>query len=68
MIEWKNIHEEVYLICTDGITLIASPAMAKEGLYLGLYIFFDSFSGDTNLDSGNGLGLRGRLGFRKSLS
>ena len=51
-----------------ALTLIATPAMAKEGLYLGIYIPFDSFSGDTNLDSGNGLGLRGGYGFGRYFS
>jgi hypothetical protein len=56
------------LFTLASFTLISTPAMAKEGLYLGLYIPFDSFSGDTNLDSGNGLGLRGGFGFGKYFS
>jgi opacity protein-like surface antigen len=56
------------LFALTALTLIATPAMAKEGLYLGLYIPFDSFSGDTNLDSGNGLGLRGGFGFGRYFS
>ena len=48
--------------------LVATPVMAKEGLYLGLYIPFDSFTGDTKLDSGYGLGLRGGFGFGRYLS
>ena len=51
------------LFALTALTLNATPAMAKEGLYLGLYIPFDSFSGEASLDSGNGLGLRGGFDF-----
>lgn len=34
MIEKRRFHIEIYLICTDGINLNTTPAMAKEGLYL----------------------------------
>jgi len=52
------------LLALTALTLNATPAMAKEGLYLGLYIPFDFFySGEASLDSGNGLGLRGGFDF-----
>jgi hypothetical protein len=63
MIERKRFPEEVYLISQKALTIIGSPAMAKEGLYLGLYIPFNSFSGDAILDSGSELGLRSGFDF-----
>lgn len=60
--------KKVIVSAVAACMLIATPVTAKEGLYLGLYIPFDSFSGDTNLDSGNGLGLRGGLGFGRYFS
>jgi hypothetical protein len=56
------------LSAATACMLIATPALAKDGLYLGLYVPFDSFSGDVALDSGNGLGLRGGIGFGRYFS
>lgn len=50
-------------------TLIATPAIAKEGFYLGVNVLYNDFSGDIdNLDAGNGLGLRGGYGLNRYLS
>jgi hypothetical protein len=52
--------------------LVATPAMAKEGFYLGLNLVFNDLSGDINpndyIDSGNGLGLRGGFGLNRYLA
>jgi hypothetical protein len=49
--------------------LLATPAAAKEGFYLGVNVLFNEFSGDiNNLDSGNGLGLRAGIGLNRYLS
>lgn len=52
-----------------ALALVASPAMAKEGFYLGAYIPFNHISGDiSGLDDGAGLGARAGIGFNKYLS
>jgi hypothetical protein len=57
------------LLIALAMTLIATPAMAKEGFYLGVNVLFNDFSGDINdLDSGSGLGLRGGYGLNRYLA
>ncbi|MHB8844184.1 MAG: outer membrane beta-barrel protein [Nitrospirota bacterium] len=55
-----------------AMTLMAAPAMAKEGFYLGVNVLFNEVSGDVNspewMDSGNGLGLRGGFGLNRYLA
>jgi len=52
-----------------ALTLIATPAMAKEGFYLGVNVLFNDLSGDIHdLDSGSGLGLRGGYGLNRYLA
>ncbi len=52
-----------------ALALVASPAMAKEGFYLGAYIPFNHISGDiSGLDDGAGLGARAGIGFNKYLA
>jgi hypothetical protein len=49
--------------------LTATPALAKEGFYLGANILFNDFSGAIDdLDSGHGLGLRGGYRLNRYLS
>jgi hypothetical protein len=60
------------LLIALAITLIASPAMAKEGFYLGVNVLFNDISGDINsgdtFDSGDGSGLRGGYGLNRHLA
>ena len=57
------------LLFALAVVMIATPAMAKEGFYLGVNVVFNEFGGDiTNLDSGNGLGLRAGIGLNRYLS
>ncbi len=59
----------VALLLVLAAFVIASPVQAKEGFYLGANVLFNDFSGDIdNLDSGNGLGLRGGFGLNRYLS
>lgn len=52
-----------------AVILFATPVMAKEGFYIGVNLLFNDFSGDVNnLDSGNGLGLRGGFGLNRYLA
>jgi hypothetical protein len=61
--------KKALLLTILAAALIATPAMAKEGFYLGANVLFNDFSGDIdNLDSGNGLGLRGGYGLNKYLA
>jgi Outer membrane protein beta-barrel domain len=50
--------------------LLASPAIAKEGFYLGAFVPTDSISGDagSNIDSGTGWGLRAGYGLNRYLA
>ncbi len=49
--------------------IAAAPAQAKEGFFFGANLLFNDFSGDiNNLDSGEGLGLRGGYGLNRYLS
>lgn len=61
--------KKILIVIVLAITLMASPAIAKQGFYLGVNLLFNDFSGDiNNLDSGNGLGLRGGIGLNRYLS
>jgi hypothetical protein len=54
-----------------AMTLIAAPAMAKEGLFIGAYLMpTEDTSGDalSGLDSGSGYGFKAGLGFNKYFS
>ncbi len=55
-----------------GLMVIATPAAAKEGFYLGVNVLFNELSGEINspewMDSGNGLGLRAGVGLNRYLS
>ncbi len=55
-----------------ALTLIATPASAKEGFYLGINMLFNDISGEVNspewADNGNGLGLRGGYGLNRYLA
>ena len=57
------------LVALLAVTLVASPATAKEGFYLGAFIPFNDISGDiTGVDKGNGLGVRAGYGLNKYLA
>lgn len=64
--------KKILLVMVLAMTLVAAPAMAKEGFYLGVNVLFNEISGDVNspewLDSGNGLGLRGGFGLNRYLA
>lgn len=51
------------------VALIATPAMATEGLYLGAFLPYDKISGDLHgYDNGWGLGGRVGYGFNRYLA
>lgn len=57
------------LMCILALTVMATPAMAKEGFYLGVNVLVNEFGGDiNNLESGNGLGIRAGIGLNRYLS
>src|SRR5512143_750952 len=59
----------VLLLLVLAAVVAAAPAQAKEGFYLGANLLFNDFSGDlSDLDNGNGLGLRGGFGLNRYLS
>lgn len=61
--------KKVILLFMLTLVLIAPPAFAKQGFYLGANVLFNEFGGDiSNLDSGNGLGLRAGFGLNRYLS
>src|SRR3970040_2563864 len=61
--------KKIIIVAVLGLALAASPAMAKEGFYLGAYIPVNHISGDiSNLDNGGGLGGRAGIGFNKYLA
>lgn len=64
--------KKALMLVALAVTLIATPAMAKEGFYLGVNMLFNDISGDINspewINSGNGLGLRGGFGLNRYLA
>ena len=64
--------KRVLFMMVLALTLVASPAIAKEGFYLGVNVLFNDISGEiTNgatIDTGNGLGLRGGYGLNRYLA
>ena len=61
--------KRILMFMALAMTLVATPAMAKEGFYFGVNWLFNDFSGDiNNLDSGSGLGLRGGYGLNRYLA
>jgi len=64
--------KKVLLLAVLACLLIASPASAKSGFYLGVNMLFNDISGDINtpetVDSGNGLGLRAGFGLNRYLA
>ena len=54
------------------LLIFAQPAAAKEGFYLGVNVLFNDINGDINtpenVDSGNGLGLRGGFGLNNNIA
>ena len=59
------------VLAVAAVTFIATPAMAKEGFYLGAYLLPSvTISGDagTGIDSGSGYGFRAGLGFNRYFS
>jgi opacity protein-like surface antigen len=67
--------KKILVLAVLAVAFIATPAMAKQGFYLGGYIPFTSVSGDSldafddtyfgSLDGGAGLGLRLGIGFNR---
>jgi opacity protein-like surface antigen len=70
--------KKVFVLALLAVGLIATPAMAKEGFYLGGYIPITSIEGDSldsfdeayfdSLDAGGGLGLRLGYGLNRYVS
>jgi hypothetical protein len=61
--------KKVLLLSLLAMLLVAVPAVAKEGFYLGVNVLFNDFSGDiNNVDAGNGLGIRGGYGLNRYLA
>jgi len=60
----------IILVALAAAALVASPATAKEGFYLGAFVPFNSISDDPllSIDDGNGLGFRGGIGCNKYLA
>lgn len=67
-----NNMKKVLLLLVLAATVIATPAMAKEGFYLGVNVVFNDITGEYNttdyIDSGNGLGLRAGFGLNRYLA
>ena len=63
--------KKLFLLVVAAMTFVATPAMAKEGLYIGAYLIQNAkISGDagTDIDTGSGYGFRAGLGFNRYLS
>jgi hypothetical protein len=64
--------KKILILVALAVTLIATPVVAKEGFYLGINMLFNDVSGEyfdsVNIDSGNGLGLRGGFGLNRYLA
>jgi len=64
--------KRILLLAVLSCVLIAAPASAKSGFYLGVNMLFNDISGDINsgsaIDSGNGLGLRAGFGLNRYLA
>jgi len=64
--------KKVILLWVLALAVIATPATAKEGFYLGVNVLFNDISGEYNspewMDSGNGLGLRAGIGLNRYLA
>ena len=58
------------LLVVAAFLLIASPVMAKEGFYIGVYLPNTTISGaaGSGVDSGSGLGFRAGMGFNRYLA
>lgn len=55
--------KRILVLTVLAFALMTTPAMAKEGLYLGGLLMWNDISEDvSNLDSGSGWGLRGGFG------
>lgn len=58
--------KRLFLLGITGFMLLATPVMAKEGLYIGAYIVPTAkISGVSNLDTGSGYGFRAGVGFNR---
>lgn len=62
--------KKLVLLAAAVFLLIASPVMAKEGFYIGVYLPTATISGaaGTGVDSGTGLGFRAGMGFNRYLA
>ena len=58
--------KKLVLLVAALLLIIASPVMAKEGFYIGVYLPTTSLSGDAgSVDSGSGLGFRAGMGLNR---
>jgi hypothetical protein len=58
--------KKLALLAAVLFLISASPVMAKEGFYLGVYMPTTKISGDaTSVDSGSGLGFRAGIGLNR---
>ena len=62
--------KKLALLVAAVFLIIASPVMAKEGFYIGVYMPTATISGvaGTGIDSGNGLGFRAGMGLNRYLA
>lgn len=64
--------KKILVLSMLATLLLAAPAMAKDGFYLGVNVVFNDISGEINdgdvIDAGNGLGLRGGFGLNRYLA
>ncbi|MDH4162026.1 MAG: porin family protein [Nitrospirota bacterium] len=64
--------KKTLMLAVLACLLIAAPASAKSGFYLGVNMLFNDISGEINspevLDAGNGLGLRAGFGLNRYLA
>lgn len=60
---------KILVMAVLSVALFATPAMAKDGLYLGGLLMWNDLSEDaSNLDAGGGWGLRAGVGFGRYIS
>ncbi len=60
--------KKAFLLAVAALTLIAAPAAAKEGFYIGAYVTPSAKVSGTGMDSGSGYGFRAGMGFGRYLS
>ena len=60
--------KKVLVLLVLATALLAAPAMAKEGIYLGVFLPNTEITGDVDIDSGSGWGARVGVGFGRYMA